>query len=80
MAGGKSATGKGLIGMKLVGDGQYSGDGEKIDNALRFVLGLKSVNMIVVGFESPGQIDNYAERMQGALGEFSKRTLSGAVT
>lgn len=63
------ASGRGVIGMKLVGDGQLRDDSEKIDQALRFVLGLGSVDMMIVGFESGEQIDNYLGRMETALKE-----------
>jgi aryl-alcohol dehydrogenase-like predicted oxidoreductase len=62
-------SGKGVIGMKLVGGGEYVGEGDKIDNALRFVLGLGSVDMIIVGFEHEEQIDNYTARMKRALSD-----------
>ncbi len=62
-------SGKGVIGMKLVGDGKLRDDSEKIDNALRFVLGLGSVDMMIVGFEEKAQIDNYITRMRKALNE-----------
>lgn len=61
------AAGKGVIGMKLVGDGKLRDDSEKIDNSLRFVLGLGSVNMMIVGFEEKEQIDNYLDRMEKAI-------------
>jgi hypothetical protein len=61
------ASGKGIIGMKLVGNGEYSTDSEKIDHALRFVLGLGSVDMMIVGFENQEQVDNYMERTGKAL-------------
>ena len=60
-------SGKGVIGMKLVGGGDYPQDDEKMDNALRFVLGLGSVDMIIVGFEHYEQIDNYSGRVREAL-------------
>jgi aryl-alcohol dehydrogenase-like predicted oxidoreductase len=53
--------------MKLVGAGDYALDDGKIDTALRFVLGLGSVDMIIVGFEHAEQIDDYAGRVQQAL-------------
>lgn len=62
-------SGKGVIGMKLIGDGKLRNDSEKIDNALRFVLGLGSVDMMIVGFEEKAQIDNYVGRMKKALKE-----------
>lgn len=60
-------SGKGVIGMKLIGAGRYSNDSEKIDNAIKFVFGLGSVDMAVIGFENAGQIDNYLERVEKAL-------------
>lgn len=60
-------SGKGVIGMKLIGNGDYSNNSEKIDNTLRFVLGLGTVNMIIVGFENTHQIDNYLGRVEKAL-------------
>lgn len=65
-------SGKGIIGMKLVGNGKLRDDSEKIDNALRFVLGLRSVDMMIVGFESTGQIDNYINRIENALVHINK--------
>jgi aryl-alcohol dehydrogenase-like predicted oxidoreductase len=61
------ASGKGVIGMKLVGNGKLRDDSEKIDHSLRFVLGLGSVDMMIVGFENEDQIDNYMERTSKAL-------------
>ena len=63
------SSGRGVIGMKLVGDGKLRDESEKIDQALRFVLGLGSVDMMIVGFETDAQIDNYLDRMEGALKE-----------
>ena len=64
-----NASGKGVIGMKLVGNGKLRDDSEKMDHSLRFVLGLGSVDMMIVGFEEDAQIDNYIERTRTALGE-----------
>lgn len=60
-------SGKGVIGMKLVGNGDLRDDSEKIDHSLRFVLGLGSVDMMIVGFESEEQVDNYIDRIGSAL-------------
>jgi aryl-alcohol dehydrogenase-like predicted oxidoreductase len=57
-------AGKGVIGMKLIGNGNFRNDSEKIDASLKFVLGLGTVDMIIVGFEKPEQIDNYIGRMK----------------
>jgi aryl-alcohol dehydrogenase-like predicted oxidoreductase len=62
-------SGKGVIGMKLVGNGQLRDQSEKIDHALRFVLGLETVDMMIIGFEENAQIDNYLARTESALTE-----------
>jgi aryl-alcohol dehydrogenase-like predicted oxidoreductase len=59
--------GKGIIGMKLIGAGKFKNETEKIDQSLKYVLGLGTVDMIVVGFELPGQIDNYISRIGNAV-------------
>jgi aryl-alcohol dehydrogenase-like predicted oxidoreductase len=56
--------GKGIIGMKLIGAGKFKNEPDKIDESLRFVLGLGTVDMIIIGFELPEQIDNYIARVQ----------------
>ena len=61
------AKGKGVIGMKLIGAGDIRDDSKKIDHTLRFVLGLGSVDMFIVGFENIEQVDNYIERTGRAL-------------
>ena len=65
-------AGKGVIGMKLVGDGKLRNDSQKIDDSLRFVLGLGCVDMMIVGFEEPEQIDNYIGRVEKSLIEINR--------
>jgi aryl-alcohol dehydrogenase-like predicted oxidoreductase len=60
-------SGKGVIGMKLIGNGKFRNDSDKIDESLKYVLGLGTVDLIIVGFEKPEQIDNYTGRIQKAL-------------
>ena len=64
-------AGKGVIGMKMVGNGKYQHEPEKIDHTLRFVLGLGSVDMVIVGFEEDAQVDDMIDRMEGALGHLA---------
>jgi predicted aldo/keto reductase-like oxidoreductase len=59
--------GKGIVGMKLIGNGKFRNDSGKIDASLQYVLGLGTVDMIIVGFELPEQIDNYTGRINSAL-------------
>jgi len=60
-------AGKGIIGMKLIGNGKFRNDADKIDESLKYVLGLGTVDMIIVGFELPEQIDNYIGRVVTTL-------------
>lgn len=48
------AAGKGVTGIKILGEGKIV---DKREESLRFVLGLDCVDAIVIGFESPEQID-----------------------
>jgi len=57
-------AGKGVIGMKLIGNGKFRNDSEKIDASLKYVMELGTVDMIIVGFELPEQIDNYITRIE----------------
>jgi aryl-alcohol dehydrogenase-like predicted oxidoreductase len=60
-------AGKGVIGMKLIGNGRFRNDPEKIEASLKYVLGLGTVDMMIIGFELPEQIDNYVDRLSNAL-------------
>lgn len=59
-------SGKGVIGMKLIGNGSFSNDSEKVDQSIRYVLGLGTVDMVIIGFEKPEQIDDYVHRIENA--------------
>jgi aryl-alcohol dehydrogenase-like predicted oxidoreductase len=59
-------SGKGIIGMKIVGGGNFNNDSEKVGKSLKYVLGLGTIDMIIIGFEQPEQIDNYILRTQNA--------------
>jgi predicted aldo/keto reductase-like oxidoreductase len=56
--------GKGIIGMKLIGAGKFRNEPARIDESLRYVLGLGTVDIVIVGFELPEQIDNFIARVQ----------------
>lgn len=59
--------GKGIIGMKLIGNGTFKNEPEKIDNSIKYVMGLGAVDTLAVGFEQPGEIDDFAKRLENAL-------------
>lgn len=57
-------SGIGIIGMKLIGNGSYRDDSDKVNQTIKFVLGLGSVDVMIIGFEFPQQIDNFAARIR----------------
>lgn len=59
--------GKGIIGMKLIGAGKFRNEPARIDESLKFVLGLGTVDIVIVGFEMPEQIDNFIARVQNSV-------------
>jgi aryl-alcohol dehydrogenase-like predicted oxidoreductase len=60
------AKGKGIIGMKILAEGTLKTPEAQM-NSLRFVLGLGCVDCMVIGFETPNQIDEILQRVETAL-------------
>ena len=58
------AAGKGIVGMKLIGEGDFRNSDEKRDESVKFVLGLGCVNVLNVGFEKLEEIDDFAARVR----------------
>ena len=58
------AAGKGVIGMKLIGEGRLRNDDAARDASVKFVLGLGCVDVLNVGFEKVGEIDDFAARVR----------------
>ena len=56
--------GKGVVGMKLIGEGSFRNSDEKRDESVRYVLGLGCVDTMVVGFEKAEEIDDFATRVR----------------
>lgn len=61
------AAGKGVTGMKIIGEGAFRDDPEKKDHSIRYVLGLDCVDTCIVGFEKPEEIDDFCARASAAL-------------
>ena len=59
--------GKGIVGMKLIGNGNFRNDPEKIDASLRYVLRLGCVDTLIIGFEKPEEVDDYVGRVEKTL-------------
>lgn len=60
-------AGKGVVGMKLIGEGAFRNSDEKRNASVRYVLGLGTVDTMVVGFEKIGEVDDFAARVTSAL-------------
>ena len=57
------AHGKGVVGMKIIGEGRFTGDTDKINRSVDFALNLGCVDVVTVGFESIAQCDDFAKRV-----------------
>jgi aryl-alcohol dehydrogenase-like predicted oxidoreductase len=57
-------AGKGVVGMKIIGEGRLRNDDEKRDASARFVLGLGCVDVLNIGFEKVEEIDDFAARVR----------------
>lgn len=57
-------AGKGVVGMKLIGEGQFRNSDEKRDKSIQYVLDLGCVDTMVVGFEKVEEIDDFATRVR----------------
>ncbi len=58
------AAGKGVIGMKLIGEGRLRDDDVRRDESVKFVLGLGCVDVLNVGFEKIEEVDDFAARVR----------------
>ena len=60
-------SGRGVVGMKLIGEGRYRNDPEKRDAAIAYALDLGCVDTMIVGFERPTEVDDFITRVRAAL-------------
>ena len=58
------AAGKGVVGMKLIGEGKFRDDDAKRDESAKYVLGLGCVDVLNIGFEKVEEIDDFAARVR----------------
>jgi predicted aldo/keto reductase-like oxidoreductase len=60
------AQGTGVLGMKLVGEGQFKSPEDR-EAAMKFVMGLGAVDAVTIGYKSTAEVDEAIERMERAL-------------
>lgn len=60
------AKGRGIIGMKLCGNGDFT-SAEDREKAMRFAMTCGFVSAVAIGFKSPAEVDESIERMNRAL-------------
>ena len=60
------ARGRGIIGMKLVGNGDFTHPDDR-ERALHFALTCGCVHSVVIGFASPAQVDEAVTRVDAIL-------------
>lgn len=58
------ANGKGVVGMKIMGEGRLRGDDARRDESVKYVMDLGCVDILNVGFEKPEEIDDFAARVK----------------
>ena len=62
------AKGRGVIGMKLIGNGMFKDPADR-EKSIRFAMARNDINAVVIGFTSTQQIDEAIERINRALAE-----------
>jgi predicted aldo/keto reductase-like oxidoreductase len=62
------AKGRGVIGMKMVGNGTFV-NAEDRQKAIRFAMSRPELDAVVIGFKNRGEIDEGISRVNAALAE-----------
>ena len=62
------AKGRGIIGMKIIGNGQFV-NAEDREKSIRFAMARPELDAVVIGFKSRAEIDEAIQRMNRALAE-----------
>jgi len=60
------AKGHGVIGMKMVGDGDFKNPDDR-EKAIRFAMAQSEIHCVVIGFKSTDEIDEAIQRINRAL-------------
>ena len=60
--------GRGVIGMKIIGDGQFVNPEDR-EKSIRFAMSRPELDAVVIGFKNTDEIDEAIKRMNAALAE-----------
>jgi hypothetical protein len=58
------AKGKGVIGMKIIGEGTFGQDPDKINRSIDFAMNLGCIDAVTVGFDQPAQCKDFVGRVR----------------
>jgi len=58
------ANGKGVVGMKVLGEGRFGKEPDKVNNSINFAMNLGCVSAVTVGFDKPSQCKDFADRVR----------------
>jgi predicted aldo/keto reductase-like oxidoreductase len=62
------AKGRGVIGMKIMGEGQFVNPEDR-EKSIRFAMSRPELDAVVIGFKNTDEIDEAIKRMNAALAE-----------
>jgi hypothetical protein len=62
------AKGRGVIGMKIIGDGTFINPDDR-EKSIRYAMSRPELDAVVIGFKSTDEIDEAIRRMNAALAE-----------
>jgi predicted aldo/keto reductase-like oxidoreductase len=65
------AKGRGVIGMKMVGNGTFV-NAEDRQKAVRLAMSMPEVNAVVIGFKSRAEVDEGLRRVNAALADIDQ--------
>lgn len=71
------AQGTGVLGMKLIGEGQFTSADDR-EAAMKFAMNLGAVDAVTIGYKSPAEIDEAIDRMNRALNSQDRAGLRGS--
>lgn len=60
-------NGKGTVGMKIIGNGQFRNSDLQRDHSIEFVFNLPTVDVMTIGFEKMEEVDDFEARVKKAV-------------